>query len=359
MNKTLLRDAAEYFHDREGRLLQREDAVAALAQAIDVDGPTAGHLVAGLTGDRVDPVVAVRTVRETFVGVLDFVEGDGWYGFLDYHDYHGRHRVGVCAQCVHEVTTDDDVFRTTTAEESWMPVSEDIERHYEQTHSTVNPDSVAVETGAILRSRTTAGGKRVWHTGNDGTASGFDARTVDGKTRTDLARGQLLYQWYDTSSRHSSNSHPTTKSGLDAYFDLDSSGVSAGGLGTHPGSLNWATSSDYPDRKPPYLPGDGYAWEAFGEIWIPEAGDYTFGLDADDATDLSIDGSVVVGWYDGHGTDGNYGHNGTVTLSRGWHSFRARYEEGTGGDGISVAWKQPGDSSYSVIPGTQFRIEPT
>ncbi|WP_158058269.1 LamG domain-containing protein [Halorussus halophilus] len=188
MDETHLRSAAEFFHDREGTFFPRDDAIGRLTKHLDVDATTASALLAGLTGDRVDPVVALRAPRNTYVGVIDYVEGDDWYGYTDYHDLRGRHRVGVCAQCVHEATADGDVFRTTTNEDSWNSLRTDLQKHRQQAHPEIDPTAVAVETGAVLRSRTTVGGNRVWHTGNDGAGSCFDANELDGVSGGTLNR---------------------------------------------------------------------------------------------------------------------------------------------------------------------------
>ncbi|WP_158058268.1 LamG domain-containing protein [Halorussus halophilus] len=185
------RATAEFFHDRQGRLFARNRAIRSLSGRFGVDATTASDLLAGLTGDRVDPVVAVQTPDETFVGVLDYWEGNGWYGYTDYHDLRGPSKRGVCAQCVHEATTDEEVYTTTVEpDESWTALEAGLRRHFERAHPTVDSGAVTVETGAILRSRTTVGGNRVWHTGNDGAGSGFDAPTVDSLDGATLNRRQ-------------------------------------------------------------------------------------------------------------------------------------------------------------------------
>lgn len=127
-------------------------------------------------------------------------------------------------------------------------------------------------------------------------------------------------------------------------------------MGSTPG-INWGSS--FADTRPSYLPEDEYSWLAYGDIYIPETGVYTFGIDSDDASDLRIDGEFVVGWYGGHGVANNFkDHSTDIRLEKGWHDFEARMEEISGGDQLAVGWKKPGDTSFNVIPSKYYgRVE--
>ncbi|NEU58600.1 LamG domain-containing protein [Halorussus sp. MSC15.2] len=184
-----LRSVADHFHGRTGTLFDRATAVADVAAAIGVEEAQASEYVGRVAGDRVDPVVAVPTETGTFVGVLDYHEGDGWYGYTDYHDLRGPHRRGVCARCVREAVGDAEPYAVTIdVDRPWEDLGRDLETHFRTAHPSVETGSVPVETGAVLRSRTTVGGNRVWHTGNDGTGSGFEAVAVDGLDGATLNR---------------------------------------------------------------------------------------------------------------------------------------------------------------------------
>lgn len=168
----------------------------------------------------------------------------------------------------------------------------------------------------------------------------------------------LEYSWYEHGR---TSNHPGTQSAFDEYFggnigNFQSSGEHTGESGN---MINWHDGTSLPNSKPGYLPPDSYAWKAEGYFYAPTTGDYTFGVDSDDASDVFLKGNRVAYWYDGHGTQGDTsadysGHTGTVNLEKGWHSFKARMEEGGGGDGISVGVQKPGDSSLSPAPITDF-----
>ena len=175
----------------------------------------------------------------------------------------------------------------------------------------------------------------------------------------------LVYTWYNTSSYYSSNSHPTSESALDNFFNSSLSGVSLGGSGNFSGSINWGDNSQSgaggtAGSKPSYLPGDGFSWMVEGYIYAPESGTYTFGCDGDDAMDVHVNGTRVAYWYDGHGFEGSWSgdpdqETGTISLQEDtYYTFRARMEEGSGGDGMQVGWKKPSDGSISLIPSTNF-----
>lgn len=188
-----VRDAADWFHEHEGELFQREEAVKYLEEKLDVDSRIAANLVAELVSDIVDPVVQVMVGVQRYVGVAEYVEGDGWYGYVDYDDAFGARNRVVCAQCVHESETDLTVTHATGGDGSFRDepdatydeLAEAIEEHYEEAHDGIVPEDV--ETGASLISGTTIGGNTAWHAGNDGGGSGLDADTVDGVQGADLA----------------------------------------------------------------------------------------------------------------------------------------------------------------------------
>ena len=170
--------------------------------------------------------------------------------------------------------------------------------------------------------------------------------------RFDGALFETQYYWYDTSTYYSNNEHPTDTNSMNQFFDTSNSGVSFGGSGSYNDRVYWWTNGW--DAKPSYLPGDGYSWKMEGFVYAPSSGTYDFAIDSDDASDLWIDGDLVVSWYGGHGTDDAWTHTGSKSLEEGWHRIKVRMEEGSGGDGIGVAWQKPGDSSYSVIPGNSY-----
>lgn len=88
---------------------------------------------------------------------------------------------------------------------------------------------------------------------------------------------------------------------------------------------------------------DNYMTRIEGQIEISVAGTYRFAIDGDDAVDLSINGTHIVGWYGGHGNDrsqaGLDSHAGSIYLGVGTHNIVFRHEEGAGGDNWGLFWE--------------------
>lgn len=90
-----------------------------------------------------------------------------------------------------------------------------------------------------------------------------------------------------------------------------------------------------------------------------EDGEYTFAVNGDDAVEVIIDGTVVAGWYGGHGrtdiTGAFNNYSGTITLSEGKHTIEFRHQEGTGGDNYYLYWSGPASSdSRQLVPPSAF-----
>ncbi|WP_158058271.1 hypothetical protein [Halorussus halophilus] len=187
--RSLLRDAATVFHEREGDLFPRPEAVALLAEELDSSRETADRVLSGLVGDAVDPVVQLSADGERNVGVIDYHEHEFWYGYTDYHDIDGQRKKGVCAQCVAEASTDDEVVYVAEGEgeftegATWDAIEARLQTHFERAHPTV--EAVDVQTGATLASGSTIAGNAIIHTGN--ASAKADADMVDGMHASDLA----------------------------------------------------------------------------------------------------------------------------------------------------------------------------
>jgi hypothetical protein len=177
---------------------------------------------------------------------------------------------------------------------------------------------------------------------------GNNTRDVSGNNVHSSHPGRLVYTFYN----HTFASHANTEAELDAFF-TPGANTTFGGTGIHATNINFSTVTG---GKPGYLPADYYSWMVEGDVIIPTSGTYAFGVDADDATDISINGVVVASWYGGHGFADDLGasHSGTVFLPAGSHRFRARFEEIGGGDGIKAYWRKPGDGGFSLIPAENF-----
>ena len=90
----------------------------------------------------------------------------------------------------------------------------------------------------------------------------------------------------------------------------------------------------------PSLRPDDFGYVFTGFLKVPTAGDYTFVLDSDDGSRLSIDGRVVLD-YDGiHGVGSP--RTATVRLTAGRRPIRLDYFQGLHGKGLIVGWSGPG-----------------
>lgn len=176
----------------------------------------------------------------------------------------------------------------------------------------------------------------------------------------------LTYTYYTQGSVSS----PTTTAGLDSYFEASTVNptVTYKGTGVYSGSINWGDSSQAgaggtAGTKPSYLPSAQYSWMVQGYLLAPETGNYTFGVDSDDASDVFVNGILAASWYGGHGFSGtwsgNTGGSGQVSntislVANTYYTFRARMQEGSGSDGIQVGWQKPSDGSIALIPANAF-----
>jgi mono/diheme cytochrome c family protein len=88
----------------------------------------------------------------------------------------------------------------------------------------------------------------------------------------------------------------------------------------------------------------GYVFEGF--LKVPAAGAYTFGLDSDDGSRLSIDGRVVLE-YDGIHGEGSP-QMATVDLPAGRLPVRLDYFQWKYGQGLTVSWEGPGLARRSL-----------
>lgn len=103
---------------------------------------------------------------------------------------------------------------------------------------------------------------------------------------------------------------------------------------------------------------DTYAVEFVGYYYANVDGIHEFSASSDDSSDFFIDGTRVAYWYGGHGdnnapTGGTGQVAGSIYLVKGFHRLYARFQEGTGGDSISLWQKEP-SGSWEKIPSTRF-----
>jgi len=186
-----LRDVADWFHEREGEVFERGDAATAVSNELDLDITLVHKVFHNLIADLVDPIVQIVTPNKHFVGIIEFEELQGAYGYMHFDDLAGRQRRVVCAQCVNEATYDTEVTHATAgdrhgsfdADATYDELLSAIHDHYDTAHSVIPDD---IETGATLASGTTIAGNAAFHAGNDGAGSGLAAEAVLGSNGEEL-----------------------------------------------------------------------------------------------------------------------------------------------------------------------------
>lgn len=177
-----------------------------------------------------------------------------------------------------------------------------------------------------------------------------DMYDSSGNNRNGKNQG-LFYRYYENYAWRQANNltHPDTTAELDEYFKdeyLESSGI-------FNERINWAESGR--DPLPSHIRSlDYYSWQAEGLIYIPQTGTWNFRVDGDDACDIHVDGQLVSHFYGGHGFGYGESTDIPIELKRGWHTFKIRMEEHTGGSGLAAYWAGPSVGGFQIIPKEQF-----
>jgi len=181
-----VRDAANAFHENEGELFTQQESVELIKETCSLNEWEAQSVLREVSGDLVDPVVSIKTKDGLYIGVVEYGEYDGCYGYVEYNKINGKQKTVVCAQCVHEKNEDSNVVYAREDEGSFTGESPNYEElvqavheHYKSSHD-VAPESVDVVTGASLNSGTTAGGSPILTQNDEGSGGGIDADSVDG-----------------------------------------------------------------------------------------------------------------------------------------------------------------------------------
>jgi len=93
-----------------------------------------------------------------------------------------------------------------------------------------------------------------------------------------------------------------------------------------------------------------------GTINITTGGTYSFAVDGDDAVEVWIDGSVLVGYYGAHGKCGCTTYSASIYLAPGAHSVKFRQEQIGGDSNYYLYWKGPDSSGHNweIVPTAHF-----
>ena len=136
------------------------------------------------------------------------------------------------------------------------------------------------------------------------------------------------------------NAHPSNAAEFDDLLDTTNSNTTI----THTGEVTLATMCDGSILTPHWY-SEFYAIKF--EFWfVPkETGSYKFGINSDDASDISVDGTIISTYYGGHGASGyQYGSINLVAGTK--YKIVARYQEYGGGDAFYVRWSRPSAPNY-------------
>ncbi|MFB7115148.1 family 16 glycoside hydrolase [Streptomyces sp. NPDC056291] len=106
-------------------------------------------------------------------------------------------------------------------------------------------------------------------------------------------------------------------------------------------TVDWSSTDDFGGFA------DNFSAQASGYLVIPANGTYTFRLTSDDGSRLTIDDREVI---DHDGLHAAEPKDGAVELTAGSHPFRIDYFERTGEQQLTLAWKPPGATGFSVVP---------
>jgi hypothetical protein len=106
-------------------------------------------------------------------------------------------------------------------------------------------------------------------------------------------------------------------------------------------SINWSGNE--------FEIGDFFQSEVTGNIDIATAGTHAFRVTSDDGSRLRIDGNTVINH---DGLHAPTPAEGTVDLTTGYHALRIDHFDNAGGQQITLEWRPPGASAFTVVPNS-------
>lgn len=174
---------------------------------------------------------------------------------------------------------------------------------------------------------------------------------------------QFDYWLYSTHAGNGSTSqypaNATTKAEMDKIFNTENSNSTLVKTGRTNSSriLDWQSSTELSNLGITAPNGGTYFAMKIQGTFIPlESGSYTFTLESDDASDLTINGTVVIGTYSGQAVPALGTHTGTINVTAGQkYTFEVRMQQGGGGYGLRLFWKSP---IQNTIPSTYTSVLP-
>ena len=150
------------------------------------------------------------------------------------------------------------------------------------------------------------------------------------------------------------NAHPSNAAEFDNMLNTANSNTTI----THTGEVALSIMCDGSTQTPHWY-SEFYAIKF--EFWfIPtQTGSYSFGINSDDASDISVDGVIISTYYGGHGT-GGYQYGSTNMVAGTSYKIVIRYQEYGGGDALFVRWSRPSaPNTYSYWTNEVTNINST
>lgn len=156
---------------------------------------------------------------------------------------------------------------------------------------------------------------------------------------------------------------PTTRSEMDNIFNSTNSNTTVYQTGKTNSAkiLDWQNASEL-STIGINLPNGGnyFAFKIQGTFIPLESGNYTFTLESDDSSDLTIEGTPVISTYSAQALPSLGTHTGAINLTAGKaYAFEVRMQQGSGGFGLRLYWKSPFQNSVpsyysSVLPVSTY-----
>nr|WP_237448441.1 family 16 glycoside hydrolase [Nocardioides flavescens] len=110
-------------------------------------------------------------------------------------------------------------------------------------------------------------------------------------------------------------------------------------------TIDWKSPADFGADTFP----DRFITQAIATLTVETAGTYQFELRSDDGSRMSIDDQVVL---DHDGLHGDEPKTASKALTAGAHSLLVEHFEAGGGERLTLSWKKPGDTAFSVVPSS-------
>ncbi len=99
---------------------------------------------------------------------------------------------------------------------------------------------------------------------------------------------------------------------------------------------------------------DFFVSEVTGNLNVTTAGTHAFRLTSDDGSRLWLDGTRVINH---DGLHGPTPMEGSADLGVGYHSLRVEHFDRAGGQQITLEWRPPGATDFSVVPNTALSTD--